>query len=92
MKDDLLKIIKHFGINVQQRKLQEEVFELQEAITKLECGNGYTENIEEEMVDVMILLKQIFQYYNLCESTMLLIEEEKIKRTIDRIEQGYYEK
>ena len=33
MEKDLLKIIEHFGINNQQRKLQEEVFELQEAIT-----------------------------------------------------------
>lgn len=92
MKEDLLKIIEHFGINNQQRKLNEEVFELQEAITKLECKNGYTEDIEEEMVDVIILLKQIFNYYNLSEGTMNLLQENKINRTLERIESGYYDK
>lgn len=33
MKNDLLKIILHYGVNAQQRQLAEEVFELQEAIT-----------------------------------------------------------
>ena len=32
MKEDLLQIIEHFGIDNQQRKLQEEVFELQKEI------------------------------------------------------------
>lgn len=32
MKEDLLKIINHYGVNAQQRKLAEEAFELQEAI------------------------------------------------------------
>ena len=36
MKNDLLKIINHYGIVHQQRKLNEEVFELQEAIIKHE--------------------------------------------------------
>lgn len=39
MKEKSLKIIEHFGVNNQQRKLQEEVFELQEAITKHENKN-----------------------------------------------------
>ena len=36
MKDKLLKIINHYGIKHQQRKLNEEVFELQEAIIRKE--------------------------------------------------------
>ena len=36
MKNDLLKIISHYGVNAQQRQLAEEVFELQEAITQYE--------------------------------------------------------
>lgn len=33
MQEKLLTIINHYGVNAQQRQLQEEVFELQEAIT-----------------------------------------------------------
>lgn len=36
MKEDLLKIINHYGVNAQQRQLAEEVFELQEAINDRE--------------------------------------------------------
>ena len=36
MEKELLEIIEHFGVENQQRKLQEEVFELQEIITKTE--------------------------------------------------------
>ena len=107
MEKDLLKIIEHFRVNNQQRKLQEEIFELQEAITKYEEFNNRIEDlaiydidetelkkehIAEEMVDVMILLKQFFYYYQFDEDTMLKIEENKINRTLERIESGYYEK
>ena len=35
MKEKLLNIINHYGLENQQRKLQEEVFELQEVITQV---------------------------------------------------------
>lgn len=100
MEKDLLKIIEHFGVNNQQRKLQEEVFELQEAIMDYKYVEVYKnspaeiyqkEHIAEEIVDVMILLKQFFYYYQFDEDTMLKIEENKINRTLERIESGYYE-
>ena len=40
MEKDLLKIIEHFGVNNQQRKLQEEVFELQEIILDYEFSKN----------------------------------------------------
>ena len=40
MDEQLLKIINHYGINNQQRKLEEEIFELQEAITIYELKNS----------------------------------------------------
>lgn len=43
MKEKLLKIINHYGVNNQQRKLAEEHFELQEAIRKV---NRQLERIE----------------------------------------------
>ena len=42
MKEELLKIINHYGINNQKRKLEEEVFELQEAITICELQEAIT--------------------------------------------------
>lgn len=48
MKEKLLKIINHYGINHQQRKLSEEVFELQEAIHNIECfDNLYPEDLRK---------------------------------------------
>lgn len=35
MKEKCLEIINHYGVDKQQRKLQEEVFELQEVITQV---------------------------------------------------------
>ena len=92
MKEGLLKIIEHFGIENQQRKLQEELFELQQEITIFEQGNNQSyQEITEEMVDVIILLKQFFYHYELNDYQMKQIEEGKIKRTLERIKSGYYE-
>ena len=90
MKEDLTKIIKHYGINAQQRQLAEEVFELQEAITAYE--NDYeglytygTEHIVEEIADVVIILKQFRIYYNISDKTINTIMRKKIQRQLERI-------
>ena len=90
MKEDLLKIIKHYGVNAQQRKLAEEVFELQEAITTLECRKRDIEgdeidNIAEEIVDVMIMLNQFKAYYEIPNETILVFMREKVDRQLERI-------
>ena len=100
MEKDLLKIIEHFGVNNQQRKLQEEVFELQEAIIKRESIAGYEienlnnhdKHIKEEIADVMILLEQIKLHYGISNEEITKIFWEKVNRTLERIESGYYEK
>ena len=101
MEEDLLKIIEHFGINNQQRKLHEEVFELNEAITNYQIAKKsvYTQNfdilrkhIAEEITDVEVMLLQIKEYYHIDGNEILEIMNNKIKRTLDRIESGYYEK
>ena len=104
MKEDLLKIIKHFGINTQQRKLAEEIFELQEQISIYEQVHDWDSNdyfmgivpekdgISEELADVIVLLKQIFYYYKFDENEIKKLEQNKINRTLERIESGYYEK
>ena len=97
MKEDLLKIIKHYGINAQQRQLAEEVFELQEAITTHEVkkfsssGIPITEIVEtrehiaEEIADIAVLLNQFIDYYDLDGEKIQEIADYKIKRQLERI-------
>lgn len=104
MEKDLLKIIEHFDINNQQRKLQEEVFELNEAITTHELKKsveyeiplteiiGTKEHITEELADVEVILLQIKEFYRIDSNEILKIMKNKINRTLERIESGYYEK
>lgn len=97
MREDLLKIIKHYGVNAQQRQLAEEVFELQEAITTHELKNSVSyeiplteivetkEHIAEEIADVMVLLLQFSEYYDLDIYDISKIMDNKIKRQLERI-------
>lgn len=99
LKEDLLKIIKHYGVNAQQRQFAEEVFELQEAIyqyiaQKEACENigcstihvdKCKERIAEEIVDVMIMLNQFKAYYEIPNETILVFMREKVDRQLERI-------
>lgn len=91
MESKYLKIINHFGVNNQQRKLQEEVFELQEAITKFEAGVGDIKDVEEELVDVWILINQLIEFYEVEPIEFMQLRNDKLNRTLERIESGYYE-
>ena len=95
MEDKLKKIIDYYGINNQQRKLQEEVFELQEAITKLDMAERdvnlfdieyFKGNIVEELADVFVILNQLAIYYKIDENKLYSIMEYKVDRTINRME------
>ena len=99
MKNDLLKIIMHYGVNAQQRQLAEEVFELQEAIyqyiaQKEACENigcstihvdKCKEHIAEGIADVMVLLNQFKAYYNIPNETVLVFMRGKVNRQLERI-------
>lgn len=91
MQKDLLKIIKHYGVNAQQRQFNEEVFELQEAITAYEndyeglnMGND-TSHIAEEIADVMVMLNQFKAYYGIPNETILVFMRGKVDRQLERI-------
>lgn len=101
MKEYLLEIINEFGVNNQQRKLQEEIFELQEAITINEISeikgyeidgeeNNYKRLILEEMADVMVILNQFIAYYEIPHKELRNMCKKKINRTLKRIKEGYY--
>lgn len=97
MREDLLKIINTYGVNAQQRQFAEEVFELQEAITQHELKESVSyeiplteltdtkEHIAEEIADVMVLLLQFNEYYDLDIYDISKIMDNKIKRQLERI-------
>lgn len=97
MEEELLQIINHYGVNNQQRKLEEEVFELQEAITIYELKNSVQyeiplteliatkEHLIEECADVFVLLGQILHYYNIDTDELNKMIDQKIKRQLERI-------
>lgn len=99
MYDDLLEIINHFGVENQQRKLQEEIFELNEAITQYEILNDYIghyqdmkDHILEELVDCEILLSQLKINYGYDNDEFNNLKRKKVNRTLKRMKEGYYAK
>lgn len=94
MKDDLLEIIQRYGVNHQQRKFNEEVFELQEAILEYEqdeykfypeVDKELKEHIAEELADCLVLLKQFQVYYDISAEQIKEIMKFKTKRQRERM-------
>jgi len=92
MKEDLLKIINHYGVLTQLKYFQSEVFELNEAIINAEYSGSQPldeeiDHIGEEIADVMVMLKQFQYYYNIDDEEIENIMKEKIKRQLERIDE-----
>lgn len=98
MKEKLLKIIEHYGVNNQQRKLMEEIFELQEAIFEYEnsgwdfsdesCEDierDYRYHMAEEIADVQVMLNQFKEHYEITDEQIEGIMNYKINRQLERI-------
>ena len=99
MEEKLLQIINHYGIRNQQRKLNEESYELIEAINVYEeqkvvcelcCKRLHVdkekEHITEELADVCVMLCQFKEYYQIDGNDILRIMNEKIDRQLGRLE------
>jgi NTP pyrophosphatase (non-canonical NTP hydrolase) len=86
MKNKLMKIYLHFGLRKQLKKLSEECYELIEAMLDED-----REHIKEEIADVQVLLNQFKEYHEIYDDEIVEMMEYKIDRTLDRIEEGYYE-
>ena len=93
--EEVLKIINHYGVNAQQRQFAEEVFELQEAITKAEneeynyydpVEEMHKNNIAEEIADCIIMLTQFKEYYKITDEQIDKQVDYKIDRQLKRIE------
>jgi len=77
-------ILKHFGIENQIEKFYEEFAELKEAIE-----SGERLDICSELADVHNLLLQLISYYGISDVHEIAVQ--KLERTNQRIESGYYE-
>ncbi len=98
MKEDLLKIINHYGTMAQLKYFQSEVFELNEAIIRhneIEDSGLYRssdecfakEHIKEEVADVLVMLFQFMYYYGIDLENTKKIMFEKIARQLKRIKE-----
>lgn len=85
MKEDLLKIINHYGVSKQLKKLSEEIFELQEAILLDLYDKESYDHILEEYADVQVVLSQIEEYFELDQNKLVEMQSFKISRTLERI-------
>lgn len=90
MKEDLLKIINHYGVLTQLKYFYTEIYELTEAIITQELDeSGYNyeiEHIAEEIADVLVMLRQFIEYYDINEEKIYKIFVYKMERQIERIE------
>lgn len=94
MKNKLLQIIQHYGIDNQLRKFNEENFELIEAIHELENSNAmlkvlegitFIKNIKEEIADNLVLLSQFILYYDIDLDEIEEIFKQKVDRQLERM-------
>ena len=86
MKNKLLEIIKHYGIDEQLKYIHNEYFELDEAIVRYENGNTLTRDyIKEELADVMVMLKQFQYFYDITDEDIEEVMNYKIDRQLHRI-------
>ena len=96
MKEDLLKIINHYGIKNQLKYIHSEYFELDEAIISAEWtrnigvlrnpAESSVKHIAEEICDCLVMLKQFQYLYEIEDKQIEDIMKYKIKRQLERID------
>lgn len=80
-------IFEHFGQDNQIEKLREEVEEFIEAVI-----TGDVEHITEEYADIIVVLHQFKEAYDLEDCDIKEKMLEKQLRTVKRIHNGYYKR
>lgn len=98
-KEKLLKIINHYGVIPQLKYFQSEIFELNEAIINRELKKtveyeiplteivGAKDHIAEEIADVMVMLEQFKNYYEISSEEITKIFWNKVDRQLKRMEE-----
>lgn len=87
MEQELLNIIKHYGLRNQLKKLSEEVYELQEAILLDEGGMESYQHICEERADVEVLLRQLDEYFEIKFDDISKWIVKKVNKTLEGIDE-----
>lgn len=103
-----LNIMNHFGLKNQLKKLNEETYELIEAINEYESLlfenevynnpysekelNVYRDHMVDELSDVLLLLTQVIAKYEISQCETNEHMDIKLERTEERIKNKYYEK
>ena len=89
MKDDLLKIINYYGVDNQLKQFNEESYELIEAIKNHEWlkekGLEDINHVVEEIADVLVMVSQFVEYYQIEEEMLDWYMNYKVKRQLDRM-------
>ena len=88
MKEKFLEIINHYGVMPQLKYFQSEVFELNEAIIKHETSGCEYQHIIEEIADVLVMVYQFLEYYEIDREEVFKTMDYKIDRQIERIKKG----
>ena len=98
-----LDIIEYFGVRNQMKKLNEECFEFLEAVDNYEDElafhltdrvgkNMLRDHVVEEMGDILTILTQFIEKYEISQEELDPYMDFKLQRTLDRINSKYYEK
>lgn len=91
--DKLKQITDFFGVETELTKLSEEMGELLN-----ECYKNYlsktnnTDKVEDEFADVLVILTQLMVYFDVNMDNISEIIDYKVERTLDRINNGWYER
>ena len=85
MDDNLLKIINHYGVCEQLKKLSGKIYYLQEKILLGIGDNLSLYNIIKAREDVEILLRQIDLYFDINYNDLTRGMVEKVNKQIERI-------
>ena len=77
------KIINHYGVNAQLKKLTEEAYEFEEAVLE----KHDKEHITEEIADILVILQQFKEKYNIDLAEINKAMQYKVDRQIRRMEE-----
>lgn len=102
MNKDLLKIIQNYGLSNQLKKLNEELYEFQEAVLSYNLLKTINEDVKDEVLeknieyiykcvleeyaDLCVLLSQFELYFDLDEDEVWQVMKNKVDRQLKRIE------
>lgn len=79
---DYKKIINHYGVNKQLKKLSEGVYEFEEAVLE----KHDKEHITEEIAYILVILTQFIDKYNIDLEEINKVMQYKVDRQLRRIE------